>query len=371
MKQSRNVTKLLAHACVWLVVVWGVVRSVQNSTNQLQAQQVELDERADRLEQEATELEASAAAGTEAESSSAASQQATLLRHQAAKVRTEARDFWKADWRYLALSGLAYAVGMLFAAGYWLVCLGALGQRVPWRQALWAYFYGGLGKYVPGKAMVIVVRLSVLTAHGVRQVATMLTIFMETLTMMAVGGAVAAGSLILLNLDWRFSLLAAGLLLSMLLPTSPPLLRYLLKRFQPGVAQETLEQWSSRLNIGLMFYGWLILGFAWLAFGLSLGCVLQGLPSTQVAGVGQVQFWLSVYGACALAVVLGFVSLVPGGAGVREVILSMVLAPVVGPTAALCCAVWLRVVWLITELVMVGVCYFLRLPAQVQLAKSP
>lgn len=53
-----------------------------------------------------------------------------------------------------------------------------------------------------------------------------------------------------------------------------------------------------------------------------------------------------------MAVVLGFVSFLPGGAGVREVVLSTMLAPIVGPVAALAAAVWLRIVWLVTELIL-------------------
>ncbi len=69
-----------------------------------------------------------------------------------------------------------------------------------------------------------------------------------------------------------------------------------------------------------------------------------------LAEVSRLQFWLSVFGACAIGVVAGFLSMVPGGAGAREISLSLALSPVVGPTAALAGAVWLRIVWVATEL---------------------
>jgi uncharacterized membrane protein YbhN (UPF0104 family) len=66
--------------------------------------------------------------------------------------------------------------------------------------------------------------------------------------------------------------------------------------------------------------------------------------------VGSATIALSSIGACAMAVVLGFVSFLPGGAGVREVVLSTMLTPIVGPVAAVAAAVWLRIVWLAAEL---------------------
>jgi glycosyltransferase 2 family protein len=88
--------------------------------------------------------------------------------------------------------------------------------------------------------------------------------------------------------------------------------------------------------------------------------VLYGLPSTQWLVQSPVEFWLSVFAACGLSIVIGFVSLVPGGAGVRELVLTMILSPIVGPTAALCCAIWLRITWLVTELIMASLSYVVR-----------
>jgi uncharacterized membrane protein YbhN (UPF0104 family) len=102
------------------------------------------------------------------------------------------------------------------------------------------------------------------------------------------------------------------------------------------------------------------LSATWVAYGVSLLLVLRSLPIADFQHTTTATLWLSCMGACALAVVLGFVSLLPGGAGVREAVLSIVLAPVVGPFAALCGAIWLRVVWLATELLMVGLLLVLK-----------
>jgi glycosyltransferase 2 family protein len=343
--QRKKVVRTLAHLLVWLLVGWGIYRAGQKSADQLQAQRVELNRQADTLEQQARDSQP---------------QQAQMLRDQANDLRQQVQNFWKADWKYLLLAGMVYAGGLLMSGYYWFACLTALGQIVPWPVVLWAYFYGNLGKYVPGKAMVVVMRLATLAPYGIRKVTTTLTIFMETLSSMAVGGAVAAICVILLDLDWRINLLAIGLLLATVVPTAPALLRFVLVFLQPGVDEATLGQWAQRLNWRLTLRGWAVLSFTWLGFGLSLGCVLYGLPSTQWLVQSPVEFWLSVFAACGLSIVIGFVSLVPGGAGVRELVLTMILSPIVGPTAALCCAIWLRITWLVTELIMASLSYVVR-----------
>ena len=208
--------------------------------------------------------------------------------------------------------------------------------------------------------MVIVLRLGALKGYDFKKMATAITIFMETLTMMAVGGALAAICLILLNIDWKLTLLAVGLLLAMLLPTLPLVLRLIIAKLQRGVSAETIREWTSRIHFGLVLKGWLAMTVTWLLFGLSLLCILRGLPISEAMETDWLRLLLSSLGACALAVVLGFVSLLPGGAGVREVVLSTILAPVVGPTAALCAAIWLRITWLVTELAVVAIVATLR-----------
>ncbi|MFK7735327.1 MAG: lysylphosphatidylglycerol synthase domain-containing protein [Pirellulaceae bacterium] len=321
-----------------IVVVLGVWQSIRTSTSELAKQQVELGERADQLVRSAE---------------SKPPDEAALLLDRARAMRLEASRFWQADPSMLCLASLFYACGMLPACLFWRRCLVELDQVHHLLDTCWAYFYGALGKYFPGKAMVIVLRVDSLQNHGVQKTTTAMTIFMETLTNMAVGGAVAAASLIWLDLDYRLSLLAVGLLVATAIPVSPPVLRFLLPKLQRGVPAAIVSSWKQRISWGLFLRGWLMLSVGWLLNGFGLMFVLQSLPSSQVAGSDGWTLYASATGACALAVVAGFLSLLPGGAGVREVVLSVVLSPVVGPVAALCAALWMRLVWIGTELLVV------------------
>lgn len=340
MSNRKRLLRLALQALALLLVAWGIAHSVRNAANQLNQQRQTLNEQATQLLDQAATTDDPTAADA--------------FRSQAEARTAQASNFWQASPFGLLLAATCYALGMLPASYYWRHCLFAVGQPAPTNAILWAYFYGNLGKYFPGKAMVILLRLATLERYGVRRVATSITIFLETLTMMSVGGAVAAVCLILLNLDWKLTLLALGLLVSTFAPTWPPLLRILLSRLQPGVDAATLTIWTNRIDWRLIVRGWGMLLLTWLGFGLSLWLVLTSLPIAQLESTTTTQLALSSFGACALAVVLGFVSMIPGGAGVREVVLSTILTPVVGPAAALCGAVWMRIVWLATELLMAG-----------------
>ncbi len=346
----KKIFRLLLQALILLIVAAGIAHSSRKAALQLDAKRTE-------LAQSAATYEASAAETDDPD-------ERDRMLAEATRLRTAVSRFWRASPPLLLLSALCYAIGLLPANWYWRECLITMDQRAPWLATTWAYFFGGLGKYFPGKAMVIVLRLGALSAYKFKKMATAITIFMETLTMMAVGGALASICLIALNLDWRLTGLAVGLLLCMSLPTLPPALRWIITKLQRGVSTETLNEWTSRIHTRLILKGWAAMTVTWLMFGISLLCVLQGLPITEQATTDWSQLLLSSLGACTLAVVLGFVSLLPGGAGVREVVLSTILAPIVGPTAALCAAIWLRVVWLVTELAIVAVLAAIRFALQ-------
>ncbi|MCH2398715.1 MAG: hypothetical protein MK364_06385, partial [Pirellulales bacterium] len=52
-----------------------------------------------------------------------------------------------------------------------------------------------------------------------------------------------------------------------------------------------------------------------------------------------------------LALVAGFLSLLPGGIGVRELVVTTLLVPVYGELSAILSAVLMRITWLLAELI--------------------
>ena len=84
--------------------------------------------------------------------------------------------------------------------------------------------------------------------------------------------------------------------------------------------------------------------------------VIRGIPGCELH---PEHFWLTL--ACvSLATVAGFVSLLPGGIGVRELVLIPLLGPTIGPANAIIAAIVIRLVWLASELVGAGGFWLVR-----------
>ncbi len=168
-----------------------------------------------------------------------------------------------AEW--IALSAGLYIVALLPEGLFWHWALRSLGQSVGLFETLRAYYIGHLGKYVPGKAMVIVLRIGLLYGRADTGIAVA-SVFLETLTMMAVGACIAVPVLAIWFLhDWRFLAAAVVCAAAAGLPTLPPVFSRLAKllgvgRSSPGVA-EKLAGFKYRT----LAAGWVIMVLAWIA----------------------------------------------------------------------------------------------------------
>ena len=92
----------------------------------------------------------------------------------------------------IVLSELVYLAGLSCCAFFYEDILKASPTPIPALSAYRAYLVSHLGKYVPGKAMVVVMRAGMSAAHGARAATAAIATFYETLVMMAAGGLIAA-----------------------------------------------------------------------------------------------------------------------------------------------------------------------------------
>ena len=264
------------------------------------------------------------------------------------------RSDWRLDPQSLALSGGIYLAGLLPAGWFWWWLLRRLHQPVRFWTAIKGYFVGHLGKYVPGKAIVVVLRVGAVRHQATSGAVATLAVMVETLTMMACGALVA---LILVAAmfppDWKL-LLAGGLALATGGPTLPPLFNRFLRPLSPSSDSTSQVPASYSLDWRSTFTGWAAMAVLWGLLGLSLNSVLTGLAP----GVASpVELWLVATAAVALSTVAGFLSLLPGGLVVRELLLLELLAPQIGESTALVAAVLLRLVWLVSELAVSVILY--------------
>ena len=97
-------------------------------------------------------------------------------------------------WPWLIVSGAFYALATLPAGVYWYRLLRATDQKLTPYAAVRAFFVSQSGKYVPGKAMVLVLRAAMVRPMLVPATLVSITVILETLTNMAVGALMALSS---------------------------------------------------------------------------------------------------------------------------------------------------------------------------------
>lgn len=262
---------------------------------------------------------------------------------------------------WLAVAGFLYLLASLPGWWFWHRVLVAMGQQPGSWSSARAFYIGHLGKYVPGKAMVVVLRAGLVQGPQVNTAVAATAVFVETLTTMAVG-AVVAGILVAWKYhdDPRLLLLAGVLVVGAGVPALPPLFRRAVTMLRIHRASPQIEPALAALKFRLMASGWLVIAVSWLIMGGSLWATLAAMPDRSPA-LDDLATSLPLLTACvALAMVAGFVSLLPGGVGVREFVVMTLLAPTFGEATAVVSAILLRFVWLVAELASSAILYWIR-----------
>jgi len=257
------------------------------------------------------------------------------------------------DLGWLCLAAVSYVAGLAPCWVFWHRTLWAMGQRPRWQESLRAHWIGHLGKYIPGKAMVVVLRTGLVYSERVNRTVAATSVFVETLTMMAVGAFVAAVCLLLTNQNVLLMWLAVGMMVGSGAPTLPPIFRRLVRLLQVRRANPQIDEAIAGVDYRLMAFGWSIISVGWVLMGVSLWATLQAIPGAGLS-LREVPLLVATVG---LAMVAGFVSLIPGGLGARDYVLMKLLAPHCGAHVALMSAVLLRVVWLLSEVVLSAILY--------------
>ena len=238
--------------------------------------------------------------------------------------------------------GLAVCVaGMLLGAFCSMLCwratLADLGSPLPIRPAVGVYFFGQLGKYLPGSLWTVLAQVELGRAHGVQRKRSAVAAVFVIVVAIVAGGLVAAATLpwsatgAMREYRWVFLAPAAGLVLLV-----PRVFNRVVNTGLRLVRRQPLDQGLSARGV-LASFGWAM--GQWLAWGV---------PVWLLAGENLAL----ATGAYALAWVAGFVFLVaPAGAGVREGVLALLLAPAIGADDAVGVALVTRLLTTVADLV--------------------
>ena len=275
-----------------------------------------------------------------------------MLRGVVRDLQNSKLEFKNVRWEWITAAGFLYALGTLPGGLYWHQVLIALGQRPTIGRSLRAFFFSQLGKYVPGKAMVVVMRTMLIAGPGVRAPIAVTSVFIETLTWMAVGATIGSILLALLHPQHLWLVvLGIAVAIGALIALSPPVLGFVLKRISTFAGSGPKDPDIHGLGTWVIVRGWLQMAVGWVLVAASLLAVLKAVP-------GPDANW-SHFGVAlecvTLSIVLGFASLIPGGLGVRELVIVPLLGRDFGAPKALACAIVIRLIWLIAEVSIVGI----------------
>jgi uncharacterized membrane protein YbhN (UPF0104 family) len=282
----------------------------------------------------------------------------------------------KLDLRQLSLrvellvpAGLLYLLAHCCWGSFWVRLLHGQGIRVSWFAGLRAYFVSQFGKYVPGKAWVVLMRVGMLRhdAHA-HPIPVAVTAVYETLCSMAAGALI--GVLLLPYLGVLPDVVSDKMWIVLAFPAIPVALG-VLNKYAARVVAKRRGPDARPLpapSVFLLAQGLLHGACGHCLLGVSLWLTIRSvLPESP----GIAETLAGYLAANAIAYVIGFAVPVAGGLGPREFVLSKLLesqfvaAMGKGQAAAVAIviALVLRLVWTIAEVILAATLYCFKPPA--------
>ena len=233
---------------------------------------------------------------------------------------------------------LCIVAGLLASAETWRTAVAATSGPVRRRVGRQVFFVTQLGKYLPGAVWTVVGQVDAAKRLGLSRprmaLGAVLFIVLHVLTGLFVSALLlpATAPDMMRTYTWAFALVP--LLLVAMLP------RVLSKMMDIALRLVGQPQFTTPLRTRdvLVPSAWLLL--TWAAFGLALFAVAEPLA----VHTGLVQLIGISTGVFALAWAVGVLVVpAPAGVGVREVVLFLALAPLLGATEATSVAILTRV----------------------------
>ncbi len=244
---------------------------------------------------------------------------------------------WTFDARWFILSAVAHLVTLAMFSKVWCMLVGGFGYQVPLKYGFKISYITNLGRYIPGKIwpvfgmvyyakQVDISEEAAVTSWIVAQMFALPAAFLASLI-----GIILYPQMMFAELSTALRLgvfmLALGtFVVSILLVVAPARSLSLLNIILKKINRQTLE---FRISSGMALKVYLGYFVSWVAYGLSFWLFLHSILPDPKIGLAEAAT------AFILAYQLGYVALfAPGGIGIRELILTGVLTPYVGPISA-------------------------------------
>lgn len=260
----------------------------------------------------------------------------------------------------LIAAGVVYLLGLSCSCTFWWLSLLSLGQRPVPIRVPWAYFIGHLAKYVPGKALVVLLRTVLVRGPRCRLEVAATTVVYETVVFMGVGAIFAALVVLVYGpLSEHLNYVHIALLLAGAVPfVIPPVFNAIMRRLTAPLRKlpDGTHAPFPRLGMRILSLGILLQTCCTILVGVSLAFVILAVRPD----VNPWPMLPELIAKLAAATVLGFVIPTPAGLGTREWAIMVLLQDQVGADYSALIALLTRLTWLVTETVIVLVVFPLR-----------
>ena len=231
------------------------------------------------------------------------------------------------SFTHIGVAALLTAGSLVASFLAWRETLAGLGSRLALRPAGRVFFLGQLAKYVPGSIWAIVGQMELAKVHGVRRERTAtagIVVLVISLAMGLLLGLLAVPAL--LDAEGELYASAVLLLVPLAVVLHPKVLTWLVDTGLRLVGRPPLD---APLTVTMI---WRVALFSVLSNGL-LGLQIWQL-TVDVGGEGWHLLPLAIGGDGLAAAVSLVVIPLPAGAGLREAILVLLLAPDIGAAGA-------------------------------------
>lgn len=250
----------------------------------------------------------------------------------------------KTDIGLLILSVAALMVALTQFAYAAAINLRMLGYPVSFPRVGKAFFWSQLGKYVPGKILLFVIRGKMYSNYGIPARAAALSMTLEIFFSVAAAIIVAIIALpfshslgALINPFWAIA--ALGVTLGF---CSPRVINWVIAKINRNKNASTEKR---TINLSQIFQLLVINISVWISIGLAFVLLIRACMQLKI-------IWLpELIGSFAISFLAGFVTpFAPGGLGPRELALTGLLASQMDISRAATIAIIARCWWILAEL---------------------
>lgn len=284
---------------------------------------------------------------------------------QFSKYWTESISYdWSIDFYLLFLSILLHLLTFILFSYVWSVLIKAFGFKVKLKHAFKIGYITNLGRYIPGKIWPVmgmsylakqldISEENSIVSWIVALIFTLPSAFMASLVCFLSSPEVFSDSFIGF-MDWTMYLTALIIfIISIFLIIIPnkifAVVNVILKRFNRPIIDLKINFKTAIFVYFGYFLCWLVYGFSFWLFLLS------------ISNISDIPMIPSI-GAFIIAYQMGYLAFfAPGGVGVRELVLTTVLIPYLGPIAA-GVSIAARIWNMITEIIAAVIAYFIKFP---------